>query len=219
MACVHDGFCCTAPHLPRPRQAFARRRLLQAGALGAITGVAGGWPGVSAMAAASSDTAALLRRGGVVVAFRHALAPGTFDPPGFRLGDCSTQRNLSAEGREQARRMGAWFAAQGLRPDAVRSSPWCRCMDTATLAFGTAQAWSALASPVGSPETTTASHLQQLRTALAEATQRPGRFQVWVTHMFVLADLAGANTASGEGLVLRADASGQPVVLGRLGVG
>lgn len=160
-----------------------------------------------------------LRRGGVVVAFRHALAPGTFDPPGFRLGDCSTQRNLSAEGREQARRMGAWFAAQGLRPDAVRSSPWCRCMDTATLAFGTAQAWSALASPVGSPETTTASHLQQLRTALAEATQRPGQFQVWVTHMFVLADLAGANTASGEGLVLRADASGQPVVLGRLGVG
>lgn len=93
-------------------------------------------------------------------------------------------------------------------------------MDTATLAFGTAQAWSALASPVGSPETTTASHLQQLRTALVEATQQPGRFQVWVTHMFVLADLAGANTASGEGLVLRADASsGQPVVLGRLGVG
>lgn len=220
MAAACDGLC-TPPHPshpPHPLSCPLTRRRWLAGALGAVPLALAGGPALGQTA--SSDTAALLRRGGVVVAFRHALAPGTFDPPGFRLGDCSTQRNLSAEGREQARRMGAWFAAQGLRPDAVRSSPWCRCMDTATLAFGTAQAWSALASPVGSPETTTASHLQQLRTALAEATQRPGQFQVWVTHMFVLADLAGANTASGEGLVLRADASsGQPVVLGRLAVG
>lgn len=197
---------------------FNRRHCLQAGALGTLAGLTSGpWPG-SAMAA-GDDTAALLRRGGVVVAFRHALAPGTFDPPHFKLGDCRTQRNLSAEGREQARRLGAWFAAQGLRPDAVRSSPWCRCMDTAMLAFGAAQPWEALASPVGSPETTTAERLALLRTALVEAAQRPGRFAVWVTHMFVLADLAGANTASGEGLVLQADAAGQPVVRGRLVMG
>jgi hypothetical protein len=92
-------------------------------------------------------------------------------------------------------------------------------MDTATLAFGAAQPWEALASPVGSPETTTADRLAQLRTALVQARQQPGRFAVWVTHMFVLADLAGANTASGEGLVLQADAAGKPVVLGRLLVG
>jgi hypothetical protein len=61
--------------------------------------------------------------------------------------------------------------------------------------------------------------LELLRTALGQATQRPGHFTVWVTHMFVLADLAGANTASGEGLVLQADAAGKPVVLARLGVG
>ena len=203
---------CTSP------PAFTRRRVLQAGALGTLAGVATG-PLLGSAMAASADTAALVRRGGVVVAFRHALAPGTFDPPNFKLGDCSTQRNLSAEGREQARRLGAWFAAQGLRPDSVRSSPWCRCMDTATLAFGAAQPWEALASPVGSPETTTADRLAQLRTALVQARQQPGRFAVWVTHMFVLADLAGANTASGEGLVLQADAAGKPVVLGRVVVG
>ena len=195
-----------------------RRHWLQAGALGALAGVSAS-PLLGSAMAASDDTAALLRRGGVVVAFRHALAPGTFDPPNFKLGDCSTQRNLSAEGREQAQRLGQWFAAKDLRPDSVRSSPWCRCMDTATLAFGTAQAWPALASPVGSPETTTADRLAHLRAALVQARQQPGRFAVWVTHMFVLADLAGANTASGEGLVLQADSGGKPVVLGRMVVG
>lgn len=204
--------CCNPP----PQ--LTRRHLLQAGALSALAGVATS-PLLGSAVAAGNDTAALLRKGGVVVAFRHALAPGTFDPPNFKLGDCSTQRNLSAEGREQARRMGAWFAAQGLRPDNVRSSPWCRCMDTATLAFGTAQPWEALASPVGSVEATTADRLELLRTALVQATQRPGQFTVWVTHMFVLADLAGANTGSGKGLVLQADAAGKPVVLGRLAVG
>ena len=197
---------------------FTRRRLLQAGVLGTLAGAAAS-PLLGSAMAATDDTAALLRRGGVVVAFRHALAPGTFDPPNFKLGDCSTQRNLSAEGREQARRLGAWFATQGLLPDSVRSSPWCRCMDTATLAFGAAQPWPALASPVGSPETTTADRLAQLRAALVQARQQPGRFAVWVTHMFVLADLAGVNTASGEGLVLQADAAGKPVVLGRVVVG
>lgn len=82
-----------------------------------------------------------------VLALRHALAPGTFDPPGFRLGDCSMQRNLSDEGRAQARRIGAWFSARALLPARVRSSPWCRCVDTATLAFGAPERWAALGSP------------------------------------------------------------------------
>ena len=94
----------------------------------------------------AADVAARLREGGVVIAFRHARAPGTFDPPGFRLGDCRTQRNLDDEGRAQARRIGAWFDARGLKPARLRSSPWCRCLETATLAFGRPEAWPALAS-------------------------------------------------------------------------
>ena len=61
------------------------------------------------------------------------------DPPGFRLGECATQRQLSETGREQAQRIGTWFSARGLAPAEVRSSAWCRCLDTATLAFGRAQ--------------------------------------------------------------------------------
>ncbi len=157
-----------------------------------------------------------LRAGGCVVAFRHATAPGTYDPPGMRLGECSTQRNLSDEGRAQARRIGAWFSARQLAPARVRSSPWCRCVDTAQLAFGAVEPWAALGSPRAGTEETNARSLAELRAALSEAGRQRGRFEVWVTHMFVLNDLAGASTASGEGLVLRAGPDGQVAVLARL---
>jgi len=185
-----------------------RRRLLVAGLAWPLL------PAATAEAAAGDEVAQLLRTGGVVIAFRHALAPGTFDPPEFKPGVCSTQRNLSDEGRAQARRIGDWFKARDLKPTRVRSSPWCRCLDTATLAFGQAESWAALGSPHGASETTNAASLGELRLALSAAALR-GRFEVWVTHMFVLSDLAATNTASGEGLVLRAQ-GGAPQVLGRL---
>jgi len=168
--------------------------------------------------AADDEVARLLREGGALVAFRHALAPGTFDPPGFKPGVCSTQRNLSDDGRAQARRIGEWFSARGLKPARGRSSPWCRCLDTATLAFGNAEPWAALGSPRGATESTNAESIAELRRALASASV-PGRpFEVWVTHMFVLADLVGTSSASGEGLVLRADGAQGVKVLGRLQV-
>jgi phosphohistidine phosphatase SixA len=172
------------------------------------------WP----VAAADDEVAKLLREGGAVIAFRHALAPGTFDPPGFKPGVCSTQRNLSEEGRAQARRIGEWFKAAGLQPARVRSSPWCRCLDTATLAFGSTEPWAALGSPRGASESTNAQSLAELRRALAAASAPRRTFEVWVTHMFVLSDLAGTNSASGEGLVLRADGAQAVKVLGRLQV-
>lgn len=182
----------------------------------ALAWIAGTRGGASAAASADESTTALLRSGGVVLAMRHALAPGTFDPPQFRLGDCSTQRNLSEEGRAQARRIGLWLASRQLQPAAVRSSPWCRCMDTATIAFGSAEAWAALGSPRGASEGTNAESLQALAQALAAASRRAGRFEVWVTHQFVLSDLAGVSTSAGEGLVLRAGPDGKPQVLARL---
>jgi phosphohistidine phosphatase SixA len=164
----------------------------------------------------AAAAAAALRTGGVVLALRHALAPGTYDPPGFKLGDCSTQRNLSDEGRAQARRLGAALAAQQLKPARVRSSPWCRCQETARLAFGAAEDWAALGSPRASDSGRNAAHLLALRQALAEATARAGRFEVWVTHNFVLADLVGASTSSAEGLVLRSGAGGAVEIIARL---
>ena len=159
-----------------------------------------------------------LRAGGCVIAFRHALAPGTFDPPNFKLGECSTQRNLSDEGRAQARRMGDWFRTRQLTPARVRSSPWCRCVDTAQLAFGTAEPWASLGSPRAGTEATNERSLADLRAALADAGRQRGRFEVWVTHMFVLNDLTGASTTSGEGLLLDIGPDAAPRVLGRLAI-
>jgi phosphohistidine phosphatase SixA len=70
---------------------------------------------------------------GAVLIVRHAIAPGSSDPPGFRLEDCATQRNLSAEGRVQAERLGALLRSRGVRITKVISSPWCRTIDTARL--------------------------------------------------------------------------------------
>jgi broad specificity phosphatase PhoE len=151
------------------------------------------------------DVAALLRAGGVAVGLRHALAPGTYDPPGLRLGDCSTQRNLNDAGRAQARRIGAWFAERALRPARVRSSPWCRCLDTARLAFGEAEPWDALGSPhaTGAEDADSPGRQRELRQALAGLPS--GRFEVWVTHGFVLSALGGGGMASGEALAMRVD--------------
>lgn len=200
---------------PDPASLAADRRRWLAAAL-AAPWLPPAWAAADGVADATSEVAARLREGGVVIAFRHARAPGTFDPPGFRLGDCRTQRNLDDEGRAQARRIGAWFDTRGLKPARLRSSPWCRCLETATLAFGRPETWPALGSPHGASESTSAAALAELRRALVAVKSQPGRFEVWVTHMFVLSALTGENSASGEGLLLRADAGGAPRVLARL---
>ena len=75
-----------------------------------------------------------LRAGRHVALMRHTDAPGGVgDPPGFRLDDCASQRNLSAKGRADAARIGARLRSERIAVERIVSSPWCRCMDTATL--------------------------------------------------------------------------------------
>ncbi len=84
--------------------------------------------------AGEAEAWSALRAGGHVALMRHADAPGGFgDPPGFRVEDCVTQRNLSAKGREDARKIGRRLRSEGIVFERTLSSPWCRCIDTATL--------------------------------------------------------------------------------------
>jgi phosphohistidine phosphatase SixA len=141
-----------------------------------------------------------IAQGGVTVMIRHAQTePGIGDPPGFRLGECGTQRNLSAEGRAQARRLGEAFKARGIAPPRVLSSQWCRCIDTAREAFGHSTPEPALNSFFGerriAPEQTEA-----VRKLVAGV--KPGALLVLVTHQVNMTALTGEGASQGEMLVL-----------------
>ncbi len=170
-----------------------------------------GWASASRSATSTANDAAVaarLRAGRIAVLLRHAITdPGIGDPDGFRLDTCSTQRNLSAEGRVQAQRIGAWFKARGLTPAHVRSSAWCRCIDTGTLAFGRAEPWPALNSFFGD-----AGVRDRQSAVLGEALPAigAGAFEVWVTHQVNITALTGEFAQMGEACVverLAADAS------------
>ncbi len=145
-----------------------------------------------------ADFWALLRQGGNVLLMRHAQTePGIGDPPNFKLGDCSTQRNLSEAGREQSRRVTAAFQREKVALDEVRSSAWCRCVDTAELAFGQHTVWSSINSffQQSGRDTQTLDVLQALKTFKAP------RNMVLVTHQVNISALTGSFTAMGEMLL------------------
>jgi phosphohistidine phosphatase SixA len=156
-----------------------------------------------------------LRKGGYVLLIRHADAPGTFDPPGFVLGVCSTQRNLSEEGRAQSTRLGELIRSKNVPIAQVFSSEWCRCIDTATLAFGAAnvKTWSAISSPRGGDEKQRQTNLEAVRQRITKASLKTN--MVLVTHMFNIQDITGGGAAQGEIVVLRAQDK-QLRVVGRI---
>jgi phosphohistidine phosphatase SixA len=178
-------------------------------------------------AVASSDVSATdqavwkaLRIGGHTILMRHALAPGTFDPPGFKLGECSTQRNLSDAGRAQAKALGQIFTTMKVGIGTVRSSEWCRCVDTANLAFGAnkVQTWPALNSPAQLAPEQRKANADAVRKAIQNLSPRNSSSranQVFVTHMFNIQDITGESVAEGEFLVMR-EGPQEPQLVGRL---
>ena len=157
-----------------------------------------------------------LRGGGVTVLMRHAATnPGIGDPPDFKLDDCATQRNLSQGGREDARAIGAAFVRQKVTPGAVWSSRWCRCLDTARLAFGRFDPEPSLDSMFNDDATQSSLKLRDLRARLAA--RRETTPLVLVTHDVNIRALTGQSLAPGE-MVLVTQRGGKVEVIGRLSV-
>lgn len=152
-----------------------------------------------------------------LVLVRHAqTVPGIGDPPGFRLEDCATQRNLSLEGQQQARAMGAWFARHGIVFSRVRSSQWCRCLDTAAEAFGRSRV-----EPYPDLNSFFQGHGNRQRQILGlrRAGEMPGRgLEIWVTHQVTIGALSGQGVGMGEMLAVRAQPGGDWQVIARLTV-
>ena len=163
------------------------------------------------------DAWVLLQRPGHVAFLRHAATSGgAGDPPGFKLEDCATQRNLTAAGRAQAERIGAALRAKGITFQRVFTSPWCRCRETARLVTGGEVAeMDALSNLVGRSEHRD-SQVQSMRTYLAAL--EPGARVLFVTHGIVIAALTGLNPAEGELVVVKVGAGGETAIAGRLKV-
>ncbi len=168
-------------------------------------------------AAAANGDAQLwqkLQDGGYVVLLRHGLTePGVGDPPGFRLGDCKTERNLNAEGRAESKRLGEAFRRYKVPVAQVLSSEWCRCKDTAELAFGRHEVWSPLNNLFGRHESAAAQ-----RSAILE---RASRFRgagnlILVSHGSTIVQVAGVSPAMGEMVVMKPAGAGKLELVGRL---
>jgi phosphohistidine phosphatase SixA len=168
--------------------------------------------GLIASARAQNDWSALRGNTGIVL-FRHALAPGTGDPAGFKLNECATQRNLSDEGRAQARRIGEAFRAQRINVTRVLTSQWCRTRETAQLAFPNmmrdAPEFNSFFNDRADEPAQTKAALETLR-----AWRGPGVLVV-VTHQVNITALTDIVPDSGEGVIVRYDA-GKLEVVGRI---
>jgi phosphohistidine phosphatase SixA len=171
----------------------------------------------AASAAADEAIWSLLGGGGHVVLLRHAATvEGLGDPPGFRLDDCAAQRNLSDAGRAEARRIGEAFRRRGVPVDRVLSSRWCRCLETARLAFGRVEPWPPLDS-FFADRSREADQTRAVRALLAEP--RPSGNLVLVTHQVNITALTGIVPAMGELVVGTTQAGGDFRAAGRLGPG
>jgi phosphohistidine phosphatase SixA len=166
-----------------------------------------------ARASVPAAFAAALATPGTHVILRHARAPGTGDPPAFRLGDCSTQRNLDTRGRAQARRLGDMLRATDAPFDAVLTSEWCRCRDTAALLdLGPVTAEPVLNSFFAGRGDRTA-QTRALRDLLRGAGDRR---LVLVTHQVNITALTGSGVASGEAFAIRMGDGDRAEVLARI---
>ena len=167
--------------------------------------------------AADSGLGTQLKRGGVVLVIRHAHTDQSKqDENPVDLKNCRTQRNLSAAGRTDARRIGQGARRLQLEIDAVLSSPFCRTLETARLAFGRVAVSSALLNTV------IADHNAAWRRQIASARRllgtkpAPGRVTVLVTHGSVVGDATGQTLEEGETLVFRPLGNSQFRLIGRI---
>ena len=145
----------------------------------------------------AKDLWAEAKEGDKIILIRHALAPGGGDPPGFKIDDCKTQRNLDKVGIEQSKAIGKLFKKNKIPVDKVLSSQWCRCKDTAKYAFDDFETFEALNS------------FYDIKFAANEDKQIKDFYEfiesidsknniVFVTHYVVIGAILNIGTSSGE---------------------
>ena len=159
-----------------------------------------------------------MKAGGHILMIRHALAPGSGDPANFKIGDCSTQRNLDNRGREQARAIGNWLRSNGITSARMYSSQWCRCLETARLIdLGPVAELPALNSFYELVQNREP-NLKALREFVA-AQPKDGPLIILVTHFVTISAIADWGVSSGEGVLLELNQNKLYEVVGQLDFG
>jgi phosphohistidine phosphatase SixA len=151
---------------------------------------------------------------GYVLLMRHTLAPGVADPANFRVGDCSTQRNLNDQGRQDARDIGQWIKRREVRILRVESSRWCRAKETAKLlGLGPVRLNKNLDSLFQDEDALNDPQTANIRKRIVSHRNSSGLL-IFVGHFVNISAVVGVSVDSGEGVLVRANAQGQIKVMG-----
>jgi len=154
-----------------------------------------------------------LKSGKAIAIMRHALAPGFGDPAEFDLSECSTQRNLSPQGRGQAQRIGDIFRSHGILQAQVITSDWCRCKDTASLLQLGEPTVAPMLNSFFQNRGNAASQTEQLQEAVTQWLTEADSIRVLVTHQVNISALTGRGVGSGDIQIITIDEDGGFVVL------
>ena len=169
--------------------------------------------------AARADEAlwTLLAKGGQVVLIRHGLTTaGVGDPPGYKLGDCASQRNLVEEGRREAAKLGEALRARKVPVAGLRSSPWCRTVETARIAFGTEPVVDDMLANLFEDASRRDQQVAAFRKLVANAPTNGNLFLV--THGSTTAAFTGINQGTAEMVIVTPEGGERYRVAGRLAV-
>ena len=147
---------------------------------------------------ASDQAWNIAQEGNKIILIRHSLAPGGGDPAGFKIKDCTTQRNLNKKGINQSKRIGKLFKKNKVLVDQVLSSQWCRCKDTAKYAFGSYEEFTALNSTFQSPYNKNEGKQLKELYSFVKKWNGKGKNLVLITHYSIITAVTNAVPSSGE---------------------
>ena len=151
---------------------------------------------------ASEQAWNLAQEGDRIILIRHSLAPGGGDPPGFKIDDCKTQRNLNKKGINQSKKIAKLFKKNKVPVDQVLSSQWCRCKDTAKYAFRKYKEFSALNSTFQSPYDENAkTQVKELKEYIQKWNGNGGNL-ILVTHYVIISAITDVAPRSGEIVII-----------------
>ena len=145
-----------------------------------------------------------LKNGGKLIFIRHAYAPGSGDPSNFDISDCTSQRNLNNFGKIQSTKIGLFFSKNNILIDKVYSSEWCRCKETATIAFNSYEVKKSLNS-FFAEKFTKNKDLQVVNLKKFIKNWDGKKNLVFITHYVVISEILNYGASSGEIIISSKD--------------